>query len=357
MAVERASEQVQRRGPVLLADVARAAGVSLATASRVLNGSERVVGEPLRSRVVAAAADLGYRPNAHAQAVARGASNVVGLLVHDIADPYFSAIANGVMRQAEHRGMVVVLASTRRDPARELQYVSTLHSQRAQAIIVAGSRTADRDQTKRLAKELAAFTDNGGRAACIGQNRLGTHTVLPLNRAGARGLARSLCALGHERFVALAGPAQLLTAHDRLTGFLDGLAQEGVDRDRTRVVRGPFTRDGGHAAASRLVSEGVLGRREGPTCVFAVNDVMAVGAMAAFRQAGLSVPLDVSVAGFDDIETLRDLAPALSTVHLPLESMGERAAELALDGAVEGPARVVRVPGEVRLRESTRSLH
>src|SRR4051794_22136431 len=153
--------------PPKLADVAARAGVSLATASRVLNGSERSVGEPLRSRVVLAATELGYTPNTHAQAIARGSSNVLGLVVHDVADPYFSAIADGVMRQAEQAGLVVILTVTRRDPERELEHVSMLRAQRARAVILAGSRTVNAEQTRRLVKELDAFGAAGGSAACI----------------------------------------------------------------------------------------------------------------------------------------------------------------------------------------------
>ena len=338
----------RRRGPVRLAEVAAQAGVSLSTASRVLNGS-RAVGEPYRGRVLAVASRLGYRANLHAQAIARGASNVVGLVVHDISDPYFSAIADGVMRQCEQRGLVVVMASTRRDPERELDYVATMRAQRARAVIIVGSRTSSRELTVRLAKELTGFTESGGRVACISQNRLGTHTVLVQNRAGARDLARALAGLGHRRLAVLAGPAELLTARDRHTGFVEGLRDAGLPDDAVHAVPGPFTRDGGYAAAGRLVAGGL-----DVTCVFAVNDVMAVGAMAAFRDHGLRIPEDISVAGFDDIQTLRDLVPPLTTVGLPLEEMGERAAALALDAEPGARPRTIRVRGEVLLRASTR---
>ena len=340
-----------RQGPARLTEVAKQAGVSLATASRVLNGSDRTVGEPLRARVLAAADELGYRPNLHAQAIARGASHIVGLVVHDLADPYFSAIADGVMRQCEQRGLMVVLASTRRDPQREIEYVAALRAQQARAVIIVGSRTTDREVTARLAKEVAGYTESGGRVACVSQNLLGTNTVLVQNRAGARELAAELAGLGHRRFAVLAGPTDLLTARDRLAGFTDGLARAGIEPDGVRIVHGAFTRDGGYAAAAELVAEGLTA-----TCIFACNDVMAVGAMAALRERGLRLPDDVSMAGFDDIETLRDLVPPLTTVHLALEELGERAAELALDGAPGEPARQVRVRGHVVLRDSTRRL-
>lgn len=336
--------------PPKLADVASLAGVSAATASRVLNGSDRMVGEPLRGRVLAAAAELGYSPNTHAQAVARGSSNVLGLIVHDVTDPYFSAIADGVIRQADEAGVVVVLAVTRRDPERELEYVSMLRAQRARAVILAGSRVQDGDHTRRLASELRAYAEAGGSAACISQDRLGTRTVLSLNRPAARDLARDLLGLGHRRFAVLAGPRDLLTARERSGGFLDGLAAHGIAREAVQVVHGDFTRSGGVAAVEQLLSGNLAA-----TCVFAVNDVMAVGAMAALRAAGLLVPQHISVAGFDDIDTLRDVTPRLTSVRLPLEDMGAQAARMALEPSAGG-SRVVRVRGEVVLRESTRAV-
>src|SRR3954452_14541824 len=339
------------RGPARLTEVAGRAGVSLATASRVLNGSDRTVSAHNRERVLAAAADLGYRANLQAQAVARGASNIVGLIVQDLADPYFSTISDGVMRLCERRGLVVVLASTRRDPEREIGYVEVLRSQRARAIIIVGSRTTDRAQIARLTKELAGYVESGGRVACVSQNRLKTNTVLVQNQAGARDPAGELSKLGHRRFAVLAGPADLLTARERMTGFHDGLTRAGIPAGHIQVVHGPFTRDGGYAAAQQLAAEGLSA-----TCVFACTDVMAVGAMAAFRDHGLRVPEDVSVAGFDDIRTLRDLFPPLTTVRLDLEELGVRAAVLALDSGPDQPARVVRARGQVVLRASTRRL-
>jgi LacI family transcriptional regulator len=147
---------VNRSASPTLADVAERASVSLATASRVLNsGGQRRVGEEYRARVLAAAEELGYTPHAQAQAVARGANNLLGLIVHDIADPYFSAIAAGVMRQAEKHGLITTMASTDRDPQRELEYVRVLRSQRVRVMVLAGTRIADRALARRLAEELS----------------------------------------------------------------------------------------------------------------------------------------------------------------------------------------------------------
>jgi LacI family transcriptional regulator len=218
-------------------------------------------------------------------------------------------------------------------------------------VVIVGSRVADREVTIRLAKEVRAYTESGGRVACVSQNRLDTNTVVIENRAGARRLAQELAGLGHRRFAVLAGPTDLVTARDRRTGFVEGLVRAGIAVEDLRVVHGPFTRDGGYLAAEQLIAD-----RLTATCVFACSDVVAVGAVAAFRDHGLAVPHDVSVAGFDDIETLRDLVPTLTTVHLDLQDIGSRAAALALDSDHDVPGRLVRVRGQVVLRDSTRRL-
>jgi LacI family transcriptional regulator len=340
-----------KRAVITLADVARRAGVSLATASRVLNASTRQVNPDLRDRVLRSAAELGYIPNAHAQALARNTTNVLGLVVHDIADPYFSSIASGVMRIADQHGLITTLGSTFRDPEREVEYVTTLRSQRARAIVLVGSRFIDERLTERLATEITAYQVAGGRVACVSQQRLPADTIQPENRAGARSLAHELAQLGHVRHAVLAGPPNIVTARDRLTGFRQGLRAAGVDLDPAAVIEGPFTRDGGYEAASELLRKGLE-----VTSVFAVNDVMAVGAMAAFRDKGIDVPVDISVAGFDDIATLRDLVPRLTTVRLPLEKMGARAAGLALETDAIPTPRLVRMRAEVVIRESTRKI-
>ncbi|GAA2315797.1 LacI family DNA-binding transcriptional regulator [Nonomuraea roseoviolacea subsp. roseoviolacea] len=328
---------------VTLEDVARQAGVSLATASRVLNGSTRQVGADLRARVERAADELGYRANMAAQTLARGASNVIGIVVHDLTDPYFAALADGAMRAAAGEGLLVMVGTTHRDPEQEIAYVATMNAQRVRAVLLAGSRVNDPEVTGRLRRELDRYRTSGGRVACVGQDLLGVDTVAPANYEGSAALARSLAGLGHTRFAVLAGPPHLMTARDRCAGFVTAVAELGLPEPR--VVHGAFDRDGGYEAAAETGDA---------TCVFAVNDVMAVGALASYRDRGVRVPDDVSVAGFDDIATLRDHVPALTTVRLPLADMGSRALELAL-AAGETPT-VDHVQGEVVLRESVRDV-
>ena len=339
--------QDRNRGIATLTDVAREAGVSLATASRALNGSSRRVREDMRQRVLTAAGKLAYAPNAPAQAMARGSTNVLGLLVHDIADPYFSSIATGVMRAAEKQNLVVTIFNTWRRPDREAEYARTLRGQRARALIVAGSRVDDLVAQEQLEHELVEFESAGGRAVFISQGLLRFDTVVLENRSGARLLAEKLTELGHRRFLVLAGPSKLRTSTDRVQGFREGLARHSIQLSRDQVLRGEFTRDGGFEAMTRALDLGLA-----PDCVFAVTDVMAVGAMAACRQRGVRVPEDLAVAGFDDIATLRDVTPSLTTVQMPLDDVGAMAFELVAAERADRP-RLRRVKGQVILRDST----
>jgi LacI family transcriptional regulator len=337
------------RSRVTLQDVADRAGVSITTASRVVNDGSRRVGAPLAQRVHQAVAELGYTANLQARAVATGRSSMVGVVVHDIADPYFSSIAAGLIAVADASQLLVCMSSTPASEAAERQYVALMRAQRARAVILIGSRTDDAAARAALGGEVAAFARQGGRVVCVGQPLLGVDTVMPENAAGAGALARALAALGHRRFAVLAGPRGLLTAQDRTEGFRAGLAGGPAVLDPASIVPGAFTRDGGYEAMSAVLAAG--GPR--PDCVFAANDVMAVGALARLRAAGLEVPADIAVAGFDDILPLRDVTPPLTTVRLPLRRMGEMAANLVLaDGDPDRP-RVIPVPGEVIIRDST----
>ncbi|RSN51901.1 MULTISPECIES: LacI family DNA-binding transcriptional regulator [Actinomadura] len=344
----RTGERAPDRAYVTLQDVAREAGVSLATASRVLNGTSQVRTD-LRERVLAAAASLRYTPNAHAQALASASSTSVGVICHDVSDPYFAAVARGVMTTAAEHGMLVMLASTFRDPAREVEYVAMLRAQRARAILLIGSGFEDREWERSLGAELEPYQRTGGRVAVLSRHRsLKVDAVLPQNREGAYELGRALLDLGHREFAVLTGPRALTTVSDRLAGFAEALADAGVPLPDERIVEAAFTRDGGYAAAAELLARG-----ERPTCVFAVTDVMAVGALTAFRDRGVRVPEDVSLAGFDDIPIVGDLTPPLTTVALPLGEMGERVMGLALREPAGRRSRIERIAGEVVLRAST----
>ncbi|HWG22791.1 LacI family DNA-binding transcriptional regulator [Actinospica sp.] len=327
-------------GAVTLKQVAAEAEVSLATASRVLHRSGgREVRGPLAERVQTAAERLGYVSNPHAQALARARSSTVGLIVHDVTDPYFAAIATGAMHAAHAEGVMVMMAATFRDPELEIDYLSRLRAQGARGVLLAGSGSTDARVSGRLAEAIAAFTREGGRVAAIGA-RPDTHidAVVPDNVAGARQARAHLEALGHKRIGIISGPETLLTVSQRLAGLGDGL----------RIIAADFTREGGYQAAKKL-----LAAHPGLTALIALNDLMAAGVLAAAKDAGRKVPDDLSVIGFDDLPFAADLSPALTTVRLPLRHMGERAMSLLLADPDEPSPKTIDIPVDLVTRAST----
>ncbi|MFB9165945.1 LacI family DNA-binding transcriptional regulator [Arthrobacter psychrochitiniphilus] len=350
--------------PVKLTEVARLAGVSLATASRVLNGSSRNPAADITERVRVAAEELGYVANAQAQALARSTTGLVGLVVHDIADPYFSAIAHGVQEVALKSRRQVLLAGTdfgggdgatdgsthSATHSAELAAVNAFISYRTDAIILATSRFLEEDPL--LSRNLERYIKNGGRVVTLGATSIPHAKVISIgNFEGARDLVAALVDRGLVRFAILSGPHDRNTARSRVSGFHQAL----TERELTplAVVEGEFSSRGGFNATLEcldtleIVAAGTS--LDSPLCILAANDVMALGAMTALRSRGLRIPEDVQVAGFDDIPTLRDHFPGLSTYRLPLEEIGRLAATLALEAETQTGSTVT---GTVVLRES-----
>jgi LacI family transcriptional regulator len=336
--------RLSRGAAPTLHDVAREAGVSLATASRVLNGSERKVAESFRERVEAAAKQLGYTANVSAQATARGTSPVIALLVADIADPYFGLLASGVARGADEHGLVVTVAITERDPAREARIIHALRGQRPQGLILSASRTDDTESG--TASELAEFARLGGRVVTFGAGGGELRHVEIDNRAGAQELGRRMSALGYRSAIAIGAAPGVRTSDDRLAGFRAGFEAGGGTVDR--VLRGDFRRESGAESMTRALAEGV----EPGTLVFCMSDVVAIGAMSALREAGRAIGPDVAVCGFDDVPVSSDVSPALTTVRIPLAEVGYQ----AFRATVDADWTQTELPLEVVVRESTPGL-
>lgn len=333
------SEEIEPRpGAATLTDVARRAGVSLATASRVLNGSSRSVGEGLAQRVLAAADELSYSPHGPAQAMARGHTMSIGMIAPDIADPFFTQLSAGATDAAGRHSLMLSMAVHRGDPALEVQQVRAFRAQRVRGLVVAGSRLLGENPTGLL----QALGDLP--AVIVGQPVGEVPTVRFANQEGAAALASSLVDLGYRRTIILAGPEHHLTSSERVLGFSQVVEAAGLEHE---LVRDEFSRDGGHAAMTRVLDR-VRGARV-PTCVFAVTDMMALGAITALHEAGVVAGRDVGVAGFNDLPVLADLRPGLTTVRLPLREAGAAAVEALLDGAVHEQS----FAGEVIIRDST----
>jgi LacI family transcriptional regulator len=330
-----------------LADVARRAGVSQATASRIINGSNKLVTDELRARVLRAVEELQYVPNAHAQLLARAQRTAVGVIVHDVSDPYFAEITRGLQRVATEHGRLVIICNSYRDPDRELEYVELLRAHQVAAIILAGSGYHDPAFTKALNMKLEAYVRTGGRVSVIGRHELHGDSVMPENEAGGYLLGCELFELGHRKIGVIAGPKVLTTITDRLAGVRRAVREHGRSLPGKRVIYADFDRDSGAAATAEL-----LDANPDITAIVALNDSMAIGALAVLRERGVKVPQDMTVVGFDDMPIARDVTPPLTTVRLPLAEMGARAMALALDHTGPNP-RTERVAAEVVRRESS----
>jgi len=329
-----------------LSDVAQRAGVSLSTASRALNGSrDRVVRPDLKAKALQAAHELNYVPNAAAQTMARGHSMAVALIVNDIRDPYFSSIAAGVIKTASESDYIVTLSTISYDREALVPLIHAIRQQRPEALLIAGSLWNEESYLNDVKEALEDFqASTGSQICCIGQSRLGFHSVTLKNRTGAYGLGLALAEQGLRTAAVLTGPELHMTAAKRTQGFVEGFSSSGVVLAQ---VHGDFTRDGGHEAMRTVLDMDPL-----PDLVFAVNDVMAVGALAAARESGVRVPEDIALAGFDDIPTLRDVSPALTTVRVPMELLGTTAVNLALQPTGTDPTTVTLTTTPV-FREST----
>jgi LacI family transcriptional regulator len=313
-----------------LADVARVAGVSPATASRIINGSPRRVAQELRDRVLAAVEELQYVPNAHAQLLARSHRSAIGVIVHDVSDPYFAEITRGMQRVATEHGRLVIICNSYRDPDRELEYVELLRAHQVAAIVLAGSGYHDQQFTATLDSKLRVYRKTGGRVAVIGRHSHSGDAVVPANEAGAFLLGQEIFRLGHSRLGVIAGPRHLTTTTDRLTGLRRAARAFGHQLPARRVEYSDFGRTGGADAAAAL-----LARDPDLTVIAALNDTMAIGVLRLLRSRGIAVPGGISVTGFDDMPVASDVTPALTTVRLPLEYMGARAMTFALQPPAE----------------------
>jgi len=309
------------RRPVTLEDVARRAGVSQPTASRVLNGSTRKVNETYRQRVLAAAQELGYTPNLSAQAVARGTSRTIALVISAISDAYFSEMAASILRQAQQVGLGVSIGVTDRSVTRELELVREVRGHQPRAIILAGTGYVDPPSYTALVDELRRYEAAGGRVVLISRSDLPFEQVAFDNHEGARKLGRRLAELGYRKCLIVGSGTPLLAMRQRVEGFIDGLAEMGVAQPADRVFYPEFSREESRKLIENL-DEAVLADTE---LIFAVTDDLALGILAGIRARGLSVPGDISLAGFDDIKTLTDIVPQLTTVHVPLDDVAQDA--------------------------------
>lgn len=330
MAADRRARGTRAAKASTIRDVADHAQVSMTTVSRVLAGDYPVAAET-RRRVLNAVNALDYVVNPHARALAGNRTETVAFVLADVRGPSFSAAAYGVEREANQRGRLCLICTTDGDPDRELTFLRLMREQQASAVIIIGGVHDDEHYRARYGEIARGLHATGSRLVLCGRPPLGPDvpatTVEYDNEGGAYAVITHLLANGHRRILYLGGEPGYTTTAGRLAGYHRALSDFGVAADPDLVVAGEFTRTSGYERTSaRLRSD--AGRF---TAIFAETDMVAAGALAAIEDAGLRVPADVSLVGYDDIELASDLRPRLTTVHVPYEELGRTAVRLALD--------------------------
>ncbi len=331
--------------------MARAAGVSIATASRVLNGSKHPVSDATRERVLAAAAELGYSPSALARALVTQRSRIIGVMVGDIVDPYFAEITRGVEDVAGRAGYMTIVCNADRRTELEIEQLGVLSDYQAEGVVFAGSGYLDDPRGEELAQAVARARERGISVLALALRDFDCPRIVSDNRAAAYDVTDYVLSLGHRRVAFIGGPAGLYASRDRLEGYREAIADAGAEPDL--VYEGDFSYERGYAAALQMIAEA-----EPPEAIIGANDETAIGALAALRQARIEVPASVSVAGMTDTRLAR--FSDMTTVSVPMYQFGAAAARRIVGGESPPaetvlPHRVVPRSTTVRRRQPARS--
>ncbi len=326
-----------------LIEVAKLAGVSRTTVSRVINGHPSVRPE-VRERVWRIVRQVGYQPHAAARSLVTKRSNVIGLLFPRtvtalFTDQFFPLLMRGIADVCNLHGWRLMLSLFTQDRDQDALYRQVLRSSSLDGVIVATTPRED-PLIPRLIHDGLPFVVIGRHPDEL------VSYVDSDNLAGSRAIVEHLVALGHQRIATITGPLDVLLGYDRLEGYKRALRAHGLPHDPALVVQGNFTEASGRAGMELLLPQQ-------PTAVFAASDMMAIGAIKVIKEAGLRVPQDISVVGFDDLPVASIVEPALTTVRQPINELGRVAAEtlLSLIHDKQAPQHIV-LPTELIIRAS-----
>jgi LacI family transcriptional regulator len=304
---------------VTIKDVSRLAGVSIAAASRALNGKQDVAADK-RARIIEAAERLGYVPNSLARGLAMGKTKTIGVIVTDNSSPVYARILRSIEQVANREGFGVLMANSADSQDQALRNLDMLLASQVSGVLLVPVQS-DRRDLERLRASGTPFVLLLRRFA----DDLDSDFVITDNVKGGYLATRHLVELGHKRIGHIAGPALVSTAEERLEGYRRALAEGGLQLDPRLIVRTPYTIEGGEDSARRL-----FGLADPPTAIFAATDRQAVGALKAADELGLRVPRDVALVGGDDIELAEFLAVPLTTFHQRADDIGVRGMQMLL---------------------------
>ena len=304
-------------------DVAEKAGVSTTTVSHVINKT-RFVSEDLAKRVADAVRELDYQPSGLARSLRTRASGTIGIVIPDITNPFFAEVVRGIEDYCYEHGYSVFLCNSDGTPEKEYHHLKLLREKGVDGFVLV-SAGDDRESL-----DLLERSDIPKVIIDRQVDRVNIDSVLIDNFKGGYLATRHLLELGHTRIGCITGPSQLTPSGQRLNGFTQALSEHGIMIDEELVVTGDYRSDSGGKCLVRLMQANIP-----PTAVFACNDIMAIGAMAAARQLGYNVPAQLSIVGFDDIAMASMVIPKLTTIAQPKRELGETGAKLLLKRIVK----------------------
>jgi LacI family transcriptional regulator len=330
--------------PVTIKDVARHAGVSAMTVSRVINSSPSVSPDT-RSRVEQSIAELGYIPSRLARGLSAQRTGTLALIVPDVANPFFTLIVRGSEDVARRAGYRLLLCDTRADLELEREVIDEMIAHRVEGILIAPVSDRSREHLRRLVRYGVPFVLVDRTVPGIDVD-----TVLGDSAGGAQQLVEHLIALGHQRIGMITESGAVSTARDRRHGYETAMASAGLDVDPALVVESSVDPDGGREGMGQL-----LELEQPPSAVFTVNNLVALGAIEAVRATGRDVPDDVALVCFDDIEYASRLHPFLTVMEQPAEMFGTLGTQLLLEriqNRVGARGRTVVLPAQFVVRRS-----
>jgi LacI family transcriptional regulator len=329
-----------------LRDVAEAAGVHAATASRALNPATRgLVNADTARRVIKVAEQLGYRPNPIARGLKTAKSGTVGIVIPDLMNPLFPPIVRGIEEVLEPAGYSGLIVNTDNDPGREQWQIELLRSRQVEGLIVATARV-DHPMMEQLHREGVVMVMVNRRPEGVD-----VPSITPDDAAGVELAVRHLADLGHTRIAHVAGPQTTSTGVGRARAFRAAVRDLALDDDPSLVTTTEsWSEDAGAQGLRRLLDSGAEF-----TAIFAGNDLIALGCYDVFRERGIDCPAEMSVVGFNDMPFLDKLRPPLTTIAIPHQQIGAEAARLLLDAIADQtrPSRSVMLPPSLVVREST----
>ncbi len=345
---------------VTIHDVARLAETSASTVSNLLNGRAERMRPETRDRIEAAMRQLGYQPNELARRLKTGQTPILGLLAPSVANPFWGAFAQYAEEAARQRGYQVVLGNTGRDPDVEERYARSLWAHGVRGVVFGSSPLTLDHLTRLVTRGLRLVTfdrrvetnESAGSAAEI-------DSVSVDNIAAARLATEHLTGLGHRRIGFLSGPLRTSSRLHRFEGYCAALAAAGLPFDPALIWEGEMAPGYGDVEGAELGRRGVgslLQVADPPTAIFTINDMYALGAYAGARDAGLTIPDDLSIVGFDDILFAPLASPPLTTIRHPLRDMLDLAVPLLIrrvEGQADGPAEHLTIEAELIVRGST----